>query len=174
MCGEVRGKFMSYALFHWAFTVFNHNCVVKVSVRLMKYYNKRIKEGKKAIQWYLNSAFHLPLTEPDGECETREGGRSVCQRFLSECVFVCVFRLSATVVDYLISAGWFCSAVRLLSHRHILQRVCVSPCVCWARWKSERSQAARIHPDTYAPFMELLGRTRISCTFRDHLSTVWL
>lgn len=49
--------------------------------------------------------------------EGREEGRgSVCVCVSNFCVTM--FRLSEAVEVYLISAGCFCSAVRLLSHRH--------------------------------------------------------
>lgn len=55
---------------------------------------------------------------------TRKRGEIwACQQFLWECMCI----LSVTVGLNLISVGWVCSAVRLLSHRHTLRCPCEVP-----------------------------------------------
>lgn len=77
----------------------------------------------------------------DGVFQTmtsKKGEIRVCQRFLRECMFI----LSVTVGLNLISVGWVCSAVRLLSHRHTLLCPCEVP-------KADRLAV------TSAPYLEI-------------------
>lgn len=87
---------------------------------------------------------------------TRKRGEiRVCQQFLRECVFI----LSVTVGLNLISVGWVCSAVRLLSHRHTLKCPCEVP-------KADRLTV------TSAPYLEMT-QIKYSAYF-GHFIRLWI
>ena len=97
------------------------------------------------------------------------GGGSLFVSDSRASVRVCVFRLSVTVAVYLISAGWVCSAVKLLSHRPTLQRACVCVCVCKPDASLRVSEADRIPQNTSAPYMELLVPTQRNYKLNTHV-----